>query len=523
MQTAADPILDALSTDPARLALRDPRDAFTAGEAADAVHRLVRALADWGAGPGSVVALAGPVSARMYLLSLAVGRTGAAQVEIPVQMAAADQAALAAECRATHAVLDTVSTAEGTAGALAAAVPRTAVLGPEPAESSLFTAAAGFSAEPLPSRARQGDPDRIVLTGGTTGRAKPALRRHRARRPGGGWIGPLLAGGPVRLLKTDRFTGLGRHLGDAALRHGGAFHALPEFTPQAFVDLAGEQRITHAVIAPHQLAALLDHGADRSVVPDLRCLLVATAATGPGLLRRAVDAFGPVVLPSYGQTEAGHIAVLGPDDYASGGSAVLRSCGRPVSGAEVEVRDAEGCCVPAGERGRIWVRTSILMDEYLGRPADTARVLRGGWLDTGDVGVLDERGLLTVLGRSGDAIALGGRTVYPAEVDAVLLDHPDVREAATFGAPGPAAPGAPRTVLHTAAALHRESSATADGLREFLAGRLDPDLVPRSVLLLPELPLTYAHEPCRATLRRRAGAGPGALPAGAQPEAAPQS
>ncbi|PSK89434.1 fatty-acyl-CoA synthase [Murinocardiopsis flavida] len=482
-----------------RIVLRDDRDTFTAGRALDTVHRLARALCDRGLGPGGTAALMGPVSTRMYLLLRAIELTGAAQVELPLALAVPDQVGLAAACRATHVVADPAATDPAAVRSVAAlpGVRLLALAAPGPGED-VFAAAEALPAEPFASRARPGDPGRISLTGGTTGRAKPVLRRHRPLRPfSARWLEPLLTGGPVRMLKTDRLTGLGLALGDATLVCGGEFTTLPEFTPEAALSAVRRLGVTHMVIAPHQLRGLVEHpGAAEGGLASLRCVISATAATGPALLKRAVAVLGPIVHPTYGQTESGNITRLSPDDYAGWDPAVTRSCGRPVPGAHVEVRDPQGRTLPEGRRGHVWVRTPQLMDEYLDRPEDTGRVLRDGLLDTGDIGYQDARGFLTVLGRSGDAMVVNGGTVFASEVDTVLQEHPGVREAATFDVHGDGG-----ATLHTAVAPRPGADVTEGELRELLAPRLDPRHMPSSFMFVSRIPLTYAHERCPTTLR----------------------
>ncbi|MFE6304193.1 class I adenylate-forming enzyme family protein [Nocardiopsis sp. NPDC057823] len=493
------PVLEALAAARDRRALHDPRDTFTAGEALDTVYRLARALAEYGHGPGRVVALVGPISARMYLVSLAAQVTGGAQVEIPVAMPARDQAALVQRCRADLVVVDPDA---ADASAVEGPGVRVLALAPSPSGEDLFAAAERCSARPLAPRFRSGDPSRISLTGGTTGRAKPVLRRYRApvhtRSPWARHLGQD-GTGPRRVLKTERLTGLGRTLGDVAVTCGAELVTLPVFDPSEVLAVIRGRGITHLLLAPHQLRLLLDlpetAGADLS---SLRCVVTATAAASPALLRRAVERLGPIVHATYGQTEAGHICWLEPEDYARTGPAASYGCGRPIPGAQVRIRDEGGADLAAGERGRVWVRTPFLMDEYLDMPEDTARVLREGWLDTGDVGFLNEEGFLTLLGRSTDAMVVGGEVVYSAEVDALVQEHPAVEDSVTFDVPGEGGAS-----LHTAVVLRGEGEGDVgeDELRALVAARLPETHVPSSFRLVSRIPLTYAHEPCWDTLR----------------------
>ncbi|MBX9389738.1 AMP-binding protein [Streptomonospora nanhaiensis] len=503
------PFIAELERDRDRVVLHDRRGGLTAGQALDTIRRLARALAGLGHGPGRIAALIGSMTSRLHLLAHAVELTGGGQVEIPDTLPFADQAGLIAECGACLAIADPGGVRRTRLPDLAA-LPgvRLLTLGPGPGTDLLGTAAA-LSAAPFPPRARPGDPNRITLTGGTTGRAKPVLRRFRAGPPRTApGVRELLAGGaPPRLLKTGRLTGLGRALGDAAVAAGGRLITLPGFDPPEVAAVLAEQKATHLVLSPYELRLLLDHldGSAARRFPHLRSVLSATAATSPALLSRAVDRFGPIVRAGYGQTEAGSVARLEPEDYADGSFEVRRSAGRPLPGVRVEVRDPRGRPREPGERGEIWVHSPRLTTEYWRRPEATAHALRDGWLRTGDVGFLDTDGLLTLLGRASDAMEIAGEVVFAAEVDSWLQEHPAVLESATFDVPDSTGGATLHTAVVTAPGAAAEAGAPE--LRAWLSRRLDPRRVPSSVLFVPHIPLTYANEPCRDTLRKWHAAG----------------
>jgi long-chain acyl-CoA synthetase len=155
---------------------------------------------------------------------------------------------------------------------------------------------------------------------------------------------------------------------------------------------------------------------------------------------RALDRLGPRLAQIYGQGESPMtITVLprhehdGPRDDAL--RAVLGSVGRAQTGVEVALLGADDRPLPAGEIGEVCVRGDVVMRGYLNSPEATAKTLAGGWLHTGDLGRLDERGYLTLVDRSKDLIISGGSNIYPREVEEVLLQHPAVREVAVIGEP----------------------------------------------------------------------------------------
>ena len=498
-------LIQPLCADRDRPVLYDHGGTWTAGASVDLIHRTAHALHGLGHGPGRVAALLGSSSVRTYLASHAIELTGGAQVELPAALPADQQRALVRECGVRFVLADP-ETVPAEVMAAAADLPGTELLTlGRPAGVGRDLLAREVSRAPVESGARPGEPSRITLTGGTTGRSKPVLRRFLP--PGRGravWLMRMVKENPipVTLLKTGRLTGLGRSVADAAVATGGRFVTGPRFDPEHVCALIAEQGVTHLILAPHELELLVEHpaleGADTS---SLRFVMSATAATPPALLRRATAALGPIVYPAYGQTEAGLISWLPPRDQEQEDTGALRSCGRLLEGTQVQIRDADRLPLGSGERGRVWVSTPNMMQGYWQRPEATARALVDGWLDTGDTGLLDERGLLTVLGRAGEAMWVRGEEVFASEIDTLLQDHPGVRSCATFDDLEPKGRG-----LHTAVVRAEGEQASAEQLRTWLADRAEGVPVPDSVLFVSRLPLTYAHELCRDTLRSwRAG------------------
>jgi O-succinylbenzoic acid--CoA ligase len=178
---------------------------------------------------------------------------------------------------------------------------------------------------------------------------------------------------------------------------------------------------------------LLEARAGRGAPSELRVLLLGGAAASPELLARAL-ALGYPVCPTYGLTEAtSQVATAAPPLRGASRASTMR----PLAGTEVRLLCEEGSVASPGQVGEILVRGPTVMQGYLHRPDDSAAALRDGWLHTGDVGLLDEDGGLEILDRRDDLIVSGGENVYPAEVEAVLLDHPSIADAGVGGVPDP--------------------------------------------------------------------------------------
>lgn len=216
---------------------------------------------------------------------------------------------------------------------------------------------------------------------------------------------------------------------------------LPNFEPTEWVATARMQAITHAMVVPTMLSRINDVLAeDRERLPGLRHLAYGGGRMPVPVIERAMALMPNVsFVNAYGLTEtSSSIAVLGPDDHrtalASDDPAVrarLGSVGKPLATVEISIRDPDGVEVPAGTAGEVWVRGEQVSGEYAHASADDDT----GWFMTRDSGYFDDGGYLYVTGRLDDVIVRGGENLSPAEIEDVLLQHPDVREACVFGVP----------------------------------------------------------------------------------------
>ncbi|MDA0564247.1 AMP-binding protein [Streptomonospora sp. S1-112] len=497
-------LLEVLAWDRDRPVLHDARDGWlTAGSAVDTVYRLARALRERGCGPDRMAALFGPLSTGLYLCSHAVEHVGGGQAEVPMGLPAPEYVRLFAEFGAGFVVADPEA-ADAPALRAVAAMPgvRLLTLGAAAEGEDLLAELDRHSPEPFPPQARPGAPVRVGLTGGTTGRSKPVVRVFTEKMPDPRtiWYARMVAAhGPgPRVVLAEQLSGVGRTLMNGVLAVGGQCVLLPDFDPPRVAGAVQAHRATHVFLPTHQLRRLLDHpGAAAADLSSLRCVITGGGMMTPALLNRAVARLGPIVYSSYGQTEAGNIAWLEPEHYTGADAEARRSCGRPVPGVDIEIRDLQGRVLGPGERGRVWVRTRLLMAGYLNRPEDTARVLRGGWLDTQDIGYRTEDGLLVLLGRARNAIAVAGATVFAVEVDAVLQEQPGVLDSATFGVPGPDG-----ETLHSAVVRDPAVPVEAAALRAAVGERRGAAYAPSSVLFVARIPYTRSHDVNWDLLRR---------------------
>ena len=252
-------------------------------------------------------------------------------------------------------------------------------------------------------------------------------------------------------------------------------------------------RITAISLVPTMLTRLLDAAAGASFPAALRFVLLGGGPIPEDLVRRATRKGVPIA-PTYGLTEAAsQVATLAPEEAEAHGASI----GRALPGLELRVVDAQNRDQPPTMPGEICVRGPQVMAGYLDRPDETQRVLREGWLHTGDIGALSSDGYLTLLDRRSDLIVSGGENVYPAEVEAGRLSHPDVAAAVVVGRPDPTW----GQVVHAFVVAKLARKPLPQELIAYCRGRLAGFKLPRRVHLVPSLPRTPSGKLRREELR----------------------
>ncbi len=322
----------------------------------------------------------------------------------------------------------------------------TPLLDPERAEDRRDSTAAV-----LLTSGTSGDPRTVRLTFGNLLASAEGARERLGLGPDDCWLASLALAHVGGLALVARAAALGSAL---FLSEGFDFEAVRGRI------LNGQ--VTHASLVPAMLWRLLEEEEDPSVPESLRCLLIGGAAADPSLVRRARSRGLPVAL-TYGLTEASsQVATAPPDLVAEKPSTV----GPPLQGTQLRI----------GAQGQILVRGPTVAPDQVGDD---------GWLDTGDLGVLDEDGHLRVTGRLTDRIISGGVNVDPAEVEAVLRGHPGIVDAAVVGIPDPR--WGERVVA--ALVLDPEGGPPLSEVESFVRERLSPPKRPKRFFSVPVLPL----------------------------------
>jgi 4-hydroxybenzoate adenylyltransferase len=215
----------------------------------------------------------------------------------------------------------------------------------------------------------------------------------------------------------------------------------------------------------------------------------------PALAAKIEDALGVPVLNHLGASEVGHGYV-----GQTVAERIPGTAGTALPPYEIAIRRADGTDAEPGEDGRLWVRGPSLMLGYLNDPESTREVIRGGWLRTGDAGVLDEKGRLTVLGRDDDVQIVSGYKLWPGEVEEVLIGHPLVANVAVVGLTKESGATTLCALVIPVSAVVDAENAEAD-IRAYAKQHLSPFKVPRSVRFVSSLPLTPTGKVMRRKLR----------------------
>jgi acyl-CoA synthetase (AMP-forming)/AMP-acid ligase II len=282
---------------------------------------------------------------------------------------------------------------------------------------------------------------------------------------------------------------------------GGRIVVMPKPDVGEFLALLERERVTHTFLPPTLIYMLLGHEAiGRTDLSSLQCFWYGAAPMSTARLEEALRVIGPMA-QLFGQTEAPMMVSMLPpaEHYEADGSVAtkrLASAGRPAPLVTVGIMDPEtGRLMPAGERGEIVVRGSLVMAGYYKNPEATAAASAHGWHHTGDVGYLDEDGYLFIVDRLKDMIITGGFNVYSAEVEQALMQHPAVRDCAVVGLPDD------KWGERVTAVIEPGADVAPDELVAFVKERIGSVKAPKQVVLWQELPRSRLGKVLKADVR----------------------
>jgi long-chain acyl-CoA synthetase len=334
--------------------------------------------------------------------------------------------------------------------------------------------------------ARESDaPALILYTSGSTGRPKGAVLSHDALAVAvRSWAEPVMALRPddvtLGVLPFSHSYGLNGAL-LAPLLTGGAVVTLERFAPDDVLDAVHAHRVTVLPAVATMFRRLLASPAlARARLVSVRMALSGAAPCPWDLACEWRERTGVRIFRGYGSTELFRPLSYLAADLEDRPDAI----GRPVPGVEIRVVDDAGRALAPGEVGELLIRTPAAMDGYLDAPDETREVLVDGWFRTGDLARVTAEGWVTIEGRKRERILRGGYSVFPQEVEAALLTHPAVGEAAVVGVPHDEL----GEEVAAFVALREGERATSDELIAHCKGRLAAFKYPRHVTIVPELP-----------------------------------
>ncbi len=343
----------------------------------------------------------------------------------------------------------------------------------------------------------------ILYTSGTTGRPKGVASTHSDVAAIAKGRAAQMFAGATFLHAFPLYTFAGTH-GMTMLGLSGGMTTVvqPRFDPARFLALISERSVNLMYVAPAMILLMIDHpDASKHTYDTLKMILYGSAPMPPDAIPRLAKVFKEAFQVNvYGLTEAGSAACSLPPHEALERPG---SIGKPLPPTEVSIRNDAGDPVPDGEHGEIWMRAAHARRRYFKDDDATARTwTEDGWLKTGDVGHFDADGYLYLDDRKKDVIVRGGHNVYPAEVEAALLEHPGIQEVAVVGVEHPVLGEDVKAVVVT----RDGTMIDLDQLKEFCSERLADYKTPRHLEVLDELPRNSMGKVLRRVLRGEAGA-----------------
>ena len=339
----------------------------------------------------------------------------------------------------------------------------------------------------------------ILYTSGTTGKPKGvmlthynlvvnALQSYFWLRGWGYSLKPQPLGWPIILCAVPFFHSYGLNILNEAVQFGCTLLLVPRPEPEAIMRDVHLYKATHLPLIPRFVQEILDH-------PKLKWYnLTSAVACNTGgapiredLMKRFMELTKAPFYQGYGLTEAGPVTHASPVE----GERNLSSTGLAYPDTEAEIVDLQlgEVEMPPGEPGELIIRGPQVMKGYWKSPEETGKAIREGWLYTGDIARVDERGWLYIIGRKRERIIADGHSVYPNEVEDVLLSHPDVENAIAVGTPDPLRCD---TDIQAFVVLHKgaEQKNVEDSLLRLCRERLEAYKVPSKIEIVPKLPLT---------------------------------
>ena len=481
---------------PERPALRAETGEVTYGELNDRANRIASGLIGMGVKPGDLVGLCAPNSADWIAFYFGVLKAGAVAVTFSWLLTGDELKNLVGHARPR--LVFTVEEKLRDVGGLKGSGALEKVICPGGDADLPLLMGMGTGSFKALDRDRR-DLAAVLYTGGTTGVPKGVMLGHE---------GINFSSCAIAFYErsTERDVGLcflpfnhvfGQiHIMNSTILSSGCLELLPAFDLDRVLKILEAGRITKFFAVPTVYIRLLGLPDLKERLGPLRYCFSAGAAMAMEIVKRWKERTGITIAESYGMTEAMPITFnhYYPERH------VVGSVGQPVHGVEVQIRDASGRPVPQGREGEICVRGPNVMKGYLNNPEATREAFwDGGWERSGDLGVFDGNGYLTIVDRLKDLIITGGENVYPREVEEALYTRPEIEECAVIGLPDK------EWGERVAAFIVPKGGQSIDAaaIKAFLKSRLSPFKVPKEYVVMKDLPKSQAGKVLKREVKRQ--------------------
>ena len=497
-------VLRALARFPERRAFVWDDGSLTYRAALALIGRLQAAMAAAGLTKGQTVAFLSANNAETWCAGVAAGGLGLVSTWLHPLGALDDQLDVIEDAGASALIVDPRTHAQRGGELAAGAAARIGVvltMGKADFGRDLMAAAERIGEASPVDLATPEDYSVINYTGGTTGKSKGAIRRHRST-----------AAMTIAVAADFEFPETPRYLAAAPITHvagtkvvptllkGGTVHLMKGFDPEKFLATLEREKINFTLLVPTMIYVLLDHPRlDKTDLSSLELILYGASPMSPTRLVEGLERIGPVFSQLYGQTECYPVSVLRKADHDARRPELFASCGFPIASCRVTLRDEDNNEVKPGEAGEICVRAPHAMEQYWKRPDQTAEAFKGGWLHTGDIARADDRGYLYIVDRKKDMIVSGGFNIYPREIEDVLSSHPDVAMAAVVGVPHEKWGEAVAALIVAKAG----TKPSPEALIQLVKDRKGGTHAPKQIEIVDSLPLTAVGKVDKKVLRAR--------------------
>ncbi len=504
MDLPIDIFFRAAANAPDRIAIKDGDFTLSHGELAERVNAVACGLQDIDPTPQSRVGVCGYNSVE-YLTAF-LGTLAAGKTWVPMNPRNGhEELSRMVEATAPSIIVSDANTMDRFEAGDATIVRGAPLGGPEHACGGDLNVAAMMSdfagKQPKRHELSPDDVQALKFTGGSSGRPKGVQQTYRV------WHTCIDL--MIRAFELDEND---RNLLAAPMTHGtgtllvpilgqGGMHVfMPQPTrPAGIIDAFEADRITTAFLPPTVIYMMMaEEDLTKRDFASLKHVIIGGAAMRPSEIKRALPMFNNALETCYGQTEVPQIVtVMRARDWLEDDHK-LSSCGKATDRCELRVIDKDGNFLGTGQAGEIVIRSELVMKGYLDMPEATAETIKDGWLYTGDVAEIEEDGFVYIKDRIRDMIVTGGFNVYPSDVEAVLGQHPAIKECVVFGLPDDKWGEAVQAAVET----HKDQPADEADIIQYVKSRLDSVKAPKRVHFVDELP----RSPVGKVLRREAKA-----------------